>query len=265
MGRRISSKTGSGDDAPPDEPHENERRRVARVYDRYAANPRKQRNWSAVNPGNIAIRAELAGAVSELAGRELSRARSILDVGCGTGWWLELLAAGGPESASLTTRSRRARSPAASPRVLDGLELLPSRADAARLRVPGARIAVGDARELPYSSASFDVVTLFTVLSSLGTAIDAEQALSEAWRVLRGGGALLVWEPRIRSPLNPTTRFISSALLAHRLPAGDVQIRLTTVAPPLARRLGRHTERLYPRLASLTPLLTHRLTCVRHP
>ena len=231
-----------------------ERRRVSGVYRRYAQSARKRRGWSADNPGNAAIRAELVGAVLDLAGVDLARAASVLDVGCGTGWWLELLA--GRQEPKALDRA---------PPALHGMELLPDRAAAARARVPSAQIAIGDARELPYANASFDALTLFTVLSSLATLADVRRALSEARRVLRPGGVLLVWEPRVRNPLNRATLLISPALLSSAVTPGRVQSRLTTVAPPLARRLGGLTEQLYPRLALIEPLLTHRLVCAREP
>ena len=229
------------------EPRAGEPRRVAGVYARYGTSPRKRRSWDSANPGNAAIRAELADAAFALAGSELAAAGDILDVGCGSGWWLEHLTNLGATSASL-----------------HGLELLPDRVAAAQRRVPGAQLQIGDARGLPYEPASFDVVTLFTVLSSTATLRDAERALSEARRVLRPGGVVLVWEPRIRNPLNPHVQFIPRSLLAGCLPAGT-DTRLTTVAPAVARRLGRRTERVYPRLAAIEPLLTHRLSCGREP
>jgi 2-polyprenyl-3-methyl-5-hydroxy-6-metoxy-1,4-benzoquinol methylase len=91
-----------------------EQSRVSRVYSRYRTSARKQRSWRADNPGNVAIRAELAEAVLSLAGPELRSRRPLLDIGCGSGWWLELLAA---------------RSGVGAP--VHGLELLPERAGCA--------------------------------------------------------------------------------------------------------------------------------------
>ena len=71
----------------------------------------------------------------------------------------------------------------------------------------------GDGRRLPYRDHSFDVVSLFTVLSSLPGGTDAELALQDAWRVLAPDGVLLVWEPRLPNPLNQHTTLIGRDLL----------------------------------------------------
>lgn len=229
---------------PPDG---DERNRVGDVYRRYAASATRQSAWSADNPGNIAIRTELVEVVSGLCAADLVGARAILDIGCGSGWWLEQLQGDDRVTARLC-----------------GLELLPERAAAARARLPAADVKMGDARELPYESGSFDVVTVFTTLSSLATTADAELALAEALRVLRNpGGVLLIWEPRIVNPFNRHTILIGHRLIDRALAGTRVQRRTTTVLPALARRLGRRTERLYPLLLRIGPLQTHRLVCAR--
>lgn len=222
-----------------------ERERVTHVYEAYAASAGKQRDWSAENPGNVAIRAELTDAVFELAGPTLLSAARILDVGCGSGWWLERLAGDPRVSATL-----------------EGLELLPDRQAAAAGRAPDATITLGDARRLPYENRRFDVVTMLTVLSSLASVADALAAFGEALRVVGPSGVLLVWEPRFPNPLNRQTLSITGGML--REAAGDrrVAIRTTTVLPPLARRLGSRTDRLYPRLARVRLLRSHQLVCV---
>jgi ubiquinone/menaquinone biosynthesis C-methylase UbiE len=221
--------------------------RIAALYDSYRASASKQRNWSAENAGNRAIRAELVDAVFALAGPRLVASTNVLDVGCGTGWWLEHLAADQRNTARL-----------------HGLELLPDRAMAAQRQVPSAEIRVGDAGALPFGSGTFDVVTLFTVLSSLGSVGDVERALGEARRVLAPGGALLVWEPRLPTPNRNTIR-ISQRLIRRALGGAEIETITTTVAPPIARRLGSSTAHLYPRLAEVGVLLTHRLLRARFP
>ncbi len=223
-----------------------EQRRLVGDYSRYRASARKRRVWSKANPGNAAIRDELVKAVFLVAGRELMDAGAILDVGCGSGWWLERMAGDDRVSARL-----------------EGVELLHERAVAAQGLVPTAAVTVADARELPFDAGSFDVVTLLTVLSSLSNAEDAERVLCEVRRVLRPGGALLIWEPRIRNPLNRATVFMGRPLLERCLAGTRVQIRTITVLPALARRLGRSAGLLYAPLARIAPLRSHRLVCAR--
>jgi ubiquinone/menaquinone biosynthesis C-methylase UbiE len=223
-----------------------ERQRVQRAYDGYGASAEKQRSWDAANPGNAAIRDELARAVSAIAVRELRSARAVLDIGCGSGWWLQRLARRTDLNAQL-----------------HGLELLPERIETARRRVPLAVLSAGDARELPYIDDAFEVVTLFTVLSSMGGRDDVEPALHEARRVLAPGGVLIMWEPRLPNPRNKNTQLITRRLLRSALGGEHVESRTITLLPALARRLGARTERLYPRLARIAPLRSHRLSWVR--
>jgi glycosyltransferase involved in cell wall biosynthesis/trans-aconitate methyltransferase len=224
-----------------------EHERVARIYGRYAASAGKHRSWDAGNEGNVAIRDELVQAVFECAGAELRTAEAILDIGCGTGWWLERLSADSSISARLL-----------------GLDVQPQRAQAAQARVQSAEIVIGDARKLPFDPGRFDVVTLFTTLSSLASRRDAKLALDEAVRVLRPGGVLLVWEPRIRNIFNPSTIFIDARLLDELASTGELSERALTLVPPLARRLGQRADHLYPRLARVPALRTHRLIRVEH-
>jgi len=225
---------------------EPERDRVGRVYRRHAKSPGKQRAWSATNPGNAAIRAELVGAAFALADPELRGARDVLDVGCGSGWWLEQLAGDDRVTASL-----------------HGVELLSERGASARARVPGAAVRLGDARALAFPDRSFDAVTLFTVLSSLPNLDAVVEAVREARRVLRPPGALLIWEPRVPNPLNRDTLLIGRGVLERALAGDRVEIRTLTVLPGLARRLGAHTDRFYPALARVPALRSHRLVCAR--
>lgn len=223
-----------------------ESQRLRGVYGQYAASRRKRRAWDASNPGNAAMRSELSKRLWESAGQQLSLG-TVLDVGCGNGWLLRELA------------QRRGGS-----QHLHGVDLLEGRVSDARRAVPGVKIEVADARALPYPERSFDVVLMITLLSSLPDSASVSQAVSEGLRVLSGGGILLSYEPRLPNPFNPFTRFISRRELERAAGANGnaVRRRAVTVFPPLARRLGGRAERLYPRLARLSPLLTHSLTTV---
>jgi SAM-dependent methyltransferase len=72
-----------------------------------------------------------------------------------------------------------------------GIDPAPELVRRARLRRPDLVFDVGDGRALPYPDAGFDAVVFATTLCHVP---DPGQALSEARRVLRPGGSLLVYE-----------------------------------------------------------------------
>jgi SAM-dependent methyltransferase len=201
---------------------------------------RRRRAWDIANPGNAAIREELVRAATAAAGPAL-RGGDVLDAGCGSGWWLARLAADGVDPARLHGVDRHAPS-----------------AGAAARAVPGAQVEVADLRRLPYADGRFAAVFAFTALSSAGDAAATAQAVRESWRVLAPGGVLVVWEPRVPTPLNRSTRLIRPRALRAATGARPA-VRSLTVLPPLARRLGPRAARWYPRLARIPLLRTHRL------
>lgn len=60
------------------------------------------------------------------------------------------------------------------------------------------RIAIdtGDARALPYAPGSFDVVASMTAFHNIADATGRATAIAEAWRVLKPGGQLLIYDIR---------------------------------------------------------------------
>lgn len=100
----------------------------------------------------------------------------ILDVGCGTGGNLAFLAEWGQGS---------------------GIDLSPLALSLARCRrLP--RLAQASGLALPYANHSFDLVTLFDVLYHRWIS-DDDQAIKEAYRVLRPGGWLLLTDSALPS------------------------------------------------------------------
>lgn len=104
---------------------------------------------------------------------QLRSAERVVDVGCGTGDDIaEIASAGGG--------------------VAIGVERAAALLDEARRRHSGPVFVAGDARALPLRDASLDRVRVDRVLQHLA---GAQEALCEWRRVLRPGGAFVVFEP----------------------------------------------------------------------
>lgn len=208
---------------------------------------RKRRAWSPSNPGNAERVLEVTAALLAVAREPVERGDAVLDVGCGTGWWLT-------QVAGLGAGQDR----------LHGVDLHEPQTAAKHL--PGAHFAVGDARRLDHPDGRFGLVTFLLVLSVLPSAADRERALREAVRVLAPGGTVAIWDIRWPSYTRGVHRLSVREVRRVLEGAGlEVETRTLTLAPPLSRRLGRATAWLYPALAALPPLRSHRLTVGRRP
>lgn len=109
----------------------------------------------------------------------LAPGRRALELGCGTGVFLERVAPSGAD--------------------LHGVDLsidLLSRARARLAVAANVRLTRGNAEQLPYPDASFDAVYGSSVLHHL----DLDAALREAFRVVRPGGVGVFAEPNIVNP-----------------------------------------------------------------
>lgn len=100
----------------------------------------------------------------------------VLDVGCGTGVLTRMLARW-PNVASVVG--------------VDPAPALLGKARGAAADMPNVRFEEGDGRSLPFEGAMFDIVTSDSMLSHVP---GPEQAIGEAFRVLRAGGCLAVFD-----------------------------------------------------------------------
>ena len=221
--------------------------RLEQTYDDYRVHPAKLRAWNSDNPGNRIMRSEVLAALLAAADDHLKAGPQVLDVGCGSGWLLKALCEHGINATRLT-----------------GVDALQDRVERARDAVPSATILHADAARMPLAAASFDLVFLVTVLSSMARGAPRAAVLRECARVVRPGGLILIYDLRMPNPFNRAT---STVRLRDVQRAGldVVSTRTLTVAPPIARRLAAQTDRLYPLLAGLPLIHSHRLIVGRTP
>jgi len=173
---------------------------------------------------------------------EALAARRILELGCGVGSLLKSLIAYG-----------------ATPDLLAGIDPNVSHLRRAR-NASGATVAVADGALLPYRDAAFDLVFIFTALSSMVDIEVRRHAAHEALRVLRPSGMVLVYDFRM-NPFNSHVLPVSPSELQHIFEPHHVNIDRVTLAPPLVRLLGGRDSLCRP-LEHLVFLHTHMLASI---
>jgi SAM-dependent methyltransferase len=166
---------------------------------------------------------------------------TILDVGCGGGYDLGVWHSLGWPLASLA-----------------GVDLVPARVEAARAANPGIDIRLGDGPTLPFADASFEIATAVTVFSSILDPTLRDALFAEMRRVVRPGGAIVIYDFVVRNPRNPAVTPIPLGLLTRLGGPPSGSLRMTPLVQAVALggwlhpRLARAAMRVAPR--------THRLT-----
>jgi SAM-dependent methyltransferase len=144
--------------------------------------------------------------------------RSVADIGCGAGTWLL-------EFAQWEASD------------LHGIDLDESRIERAKARFPSASLHAGDAQHLPWMDNSFDLVSQFTLFTSILSSEVKQNIAREMLRVVKRGGVILWFDFRINNPRNKNVRGISSKEIHSLFPDCSIRLRRVTLAPPLARRV----------------------------
>jgi ubiquinone/menaquinone biosynthesis C-methylase UbiE len=142
----------------------------------------------------------------------------LLDVGCGSGSWLLDFAQWGAQPVNLA-----------------GIELEEGRFNKAKDRLPAADLRCGDARHLPWPDGTFDIVTQFTVFSSILDAGVRQRIAGQMLRVTRPHGLIFWYDFRFNNPRNQNVRCIKEWEIRSLFPGCRIELRKLTLAPPLAR------------------------------
>jgi ubiquinone/menaquinone biosynthesis C-methylase UbiE len=222
----------------------NDAARVAKLSSNYAVMTEDgyRARWSLSNAGNRAAHGERQRALAGMAAHISHRSGVLLDLGCG-----ELSAVPG-----LTELARI------------GVDLLFERLVEAR-RAHSVPLVNADGYQLPLRSGSVDVVTMFTMLSSVLESDVRASIASEVERVLVAGGAVLWYDFRYASSGNRAVRPVSVRELRKLFPSFEVRVRSLTVVPPIARRFGRFARWLYPVFAAIPPMRSHLVALLVKP
>jgi len=234
---RIQAGEDEGMDAQLDGQAESDR--IARVYRGWhggAALARYAWHRPEIAVQGAMYTRTLSRMLAATVGTDLGRLH-VVDVGCGSGRFLRQLIDWG-----------------ATPTQLAGTELQPDRLELARARtVAGVHWHCGPLTALPTASA--DLVSAQTVLSSILDPELRQQLAADMWRVLKPGGWCLVFDFRYNNPRNPHVRKVTRAELDGFWPGQRQQYRTLLLAPPIGRALAPLPPLVSETLAALAPPL----------
>jgi len=232
--------------------HEDHARLAAETERLKAAYGRRQCGdlYSWFNPGHLFIMQERERRVLNLLGRlGLSRLEDlkILEVGCGTGYWLGALLKWGARPINLT-----------------GIDLLSDRLVAARSsQAAKLGLVQANATHLPFPSGTFDLVLQSTVFTSILDAAMKQAVAREMLRVLKSRGLILWYDYHCNNPWNKDVRGVKKGEIEELFPGCQIRLQRVTLAPPLARFLAPHSFLLCSLLEKLLFLNTHYLGVIQ--
>jgi ubiquinone/menaquinone biosynthesis C-methylase UbiE len=208
--------------------------------------------YSLSQPGELYMREQRARVILEMLRRanltQLSNMH-ILEVGCGRGRTLADWTRWGALQANLC-----------------GIDLMEPFVREASELLPQSTLLVGSAGQLPFPDRSFDIVTQFTVFTSILDEAMRHAASGEIQRVLRPTGAVLWYDFRYPSPGNSDVRPVRLREVRALFRGWTADVVTTTLLPPVARSLARLSFAACNVLESaLPPLRSHYLILLRRP
>lgn len=173
--------------------------------------------------------------------------QTILEVGCGNGYWLRELVKWGARPENLT-----------------GIDLLADRiAVARRLCAPAVKVECASAAQLPFSDGRFDLVFQSTVFTSILDADLKRYVAAEMLRVVKSDGLILWYDYHVNNPWNRDVRGIRRSEIAELFPDCRIELEPATLIPPLARRLAPYSYLCCYLLEKIPLFRTHYLGAIR--
>jgi ubiquinone/menaquinone biosynthesis C-methylase UbiE len=222
--------------------------RIVAEYERRARElPANYYSWG--NPSNLMMHQDTASGCIQMLDRNSLfpfRGQHIADIGCGAGTWLLEFMQWGADAKALC-----------------GIDLCADRIATARQRIPHADFRIGSATNLPWANASFDLVSQFTVFTSILDPSLKQAVADEMLRVLKPGGSILWFDFRVNNPGNDQVRGVGAREIRSLFKGCDIQLTSELLAPPLSRCVAHWCRPLASALKAVPFLRTHYVGLIR--
>ncbi|MBN1688950.1 MAG: class I SAM-dependent methyltransferase [Candidatus Omnitrophica bacterium] len=147
--------------------------------------------------------------------------KKILEVGCGSGIWLE-------DFSNWDVPQKN----------LYGLDLETHLIEKAKAVLPNANLSPGNAENLPWPDKFFDVVLQSTMFTSILDPRLKQKIAHEMRRVLKENGVILWYDFRYDNPKNRNVKGITGSEIRKLFPGAKVILKKATLIPFLARWLA---------------------------
>src|SRR5438128_205522 len=218
----------------------------ARIRTAYAKRQRDDVRYSWFSPGYLFFMQERERRLLTLLrqhGFTLLDTYKILEIGCGTGYWLREFIKWGARPENIT-----------------GIDLLVDRVTEARYVCPEAvNIVYGNAAALAFPDATFDLVVQSTVFTSVLDASMKQQMASEMLRVVKDDGFILWYDYHVNNPWNQDVRGVKRREISQLFPGCRIKLQRLTLVPPLVRLLAPYSWLACYVLGKMPWLCTHYL------
>ncbi len=224
--------------------------RIRAAYDRRRNNPAAARREGWFDKGSVFLQQEREREVLDLLRREIGEDLSqvkILDLGCGTGYFLREFIKWGARPENIT-----------------GVDLLEESVAEARARCPSTvHVGCGSGAALGFTPGYFDIVLQSTVFTSILDSALRGRVAAEMLRVVRPGGLLIWYDFMVNNPSNPDVAAVKAKEIRELFSHCRIDLRRVTLAPPLLRKLAPLSWMACYLLSKLPFLCTHYLGAIR--
>jgi ubiquinone/menaquinone biosynthesis C-methylase UbiE len=173
----------------------------------------------------------------------------ILEVGCGSGFWLNEFIKWGARPENLT-----------------GVDLLADRIEKAKRDCPArVRLECRNAAQLNFPDSSFDLVLQSTVFTSILDG-DLRRAIArEMIRIAKNGGMILWYDFHVPNPRNANVQPVRRKEIYRLFPSCRMRLQRITLAPPIVRLLAPRCWLACWALSKIPWLCTHYLGVIQKP